>query len=138
MGKRVSLIFGLWLLAELGTVPLLASPGGMKARVPFDFVAGGKTLPAGEYRIVAVPHRVDIQDASGRKLAVVLANETSAGAGSKRGKVIFHCYHEQCFLAEVWSTDYEHGQLVSSKSEQDLVKQERGKYVAVFGENIDQ
>jgi hypothetical protein len=137
MVKRISLVLGLWLLAGLVAAPLFANPGGMKARVPFGFVVAGKTLPAGEYRIIAVPHRVDIQDASGRKLAVVLANETSEGAAGRRGKVIFHCYHDQCFLAEVWSTDYERGQLVNSKSEQELSKQESGKYVAILGEPFD-
>jgi hypothetical protein len=138
MEKRISLMFGLGLLAGLVAAPLFANPGGMRAKVPFDFVVAGKIFPAGEYRIIAVPHRVEIEDAGGRKLAVVLANEASAGAAGKRGEVIFHCYHEQCFLAEVWSTDYEHGQLVSSKSERDLVKQEPGRYVAVFGEPLNQ
>jgi hypothetical protein len=137
MKNKVSLLFGLCLLTGLISAPVYAEPRGMKAKVPFEFVVGGKTLPAGEYRMIAVPHRVDIQDANGKKLAVVLANEISGGSAREYGKIIFHCYREQCFLSEVWSPDYEHGQLVSSRSEEDRVKKEIVNYVAVLGEKID-
>jgi hypothetical protein len=107
----------------------------MKPKVPFEFVFAGKTLPAGEYRFVAVPHRVDLQDLRGKKLALVLANEISGGSGGEDGKIIFHCYREQCFLSEFWSPDYEQGQIANSTAEEKLLKKENVKYVAVVGEN---
>jgi hypothetical protein len=132
MEKRVLVAFGLWVTAGLVSAAAYAEPGGMKAKVPFEFVAGGKTLPAGEYRIVAAPHRVDIQDAQGKKVAVILANEISGGEAGENGKVVFRCYREGCFLTEVWSPDYEHGEFVSSRTNKE--KNESGKYVAVLGE----
>ena len=137
MKNGIWFMLGLCLLAGPLSAPLSAEPGAMRARVPFEFVVAGKTLPAGEYRIVAVPHRVAIQDSNGRKLAVILSNETSTGSASKQGKLIFHCYSQQCFLSEVWSADYEHGQLVHTPSEEPLAKQESPKYVAVLGEQLD-
>jgi hypothetical protein len=136
MNKQILYVFGLSLLTGMLSAQSHAEPGGMKAKVPFEFVFAGKTLPAGEYKFVAVPHRVDIQDARGKKLAVVLANEISDGSAGEDGKIIFHCYGEQCFLSEVWSPDYEQGQLVNSVAEEKLAKKENVKYVAVVGEKI--
>ena len=137
MKTRNLLVFGLYMLTGLSSAPGYAEPGRMKAKVPFEFVVGGKILPAGEYQIVTVPHRVDVQDARGKKLAVVLANEISEGSAGADAKIVFHCYSEECFLAEVWTPDYEHGQLVSSRSEEQLAKKESIKYVAVLGEKVD-
>jgi hypothetical protein len=128
---------GLCLLAGLAGAPAYAQAGSMKAKIPFEFTAGGKVLPAGEYRIVATPHRVDIQDAKGNKVAVLLANEISSRSPGAEAEVIFHCYREQCFLSEVWSPDYEHGKLVSSRSEEDLRKKENARTVAVLGEKFE-
>lgn len=136
MNKQVFSMLGLCVLAIMVAAPSYAEPGGVKAKVPFEFVVGSRTFPAGEYRIVTVPHRVDIRDANGRKLAVVLANEISEGSVGENGKVIFHCYGEKCFLSEVWSPDYEQGQIVSSQSEQELVKKESSRYVTVVGEKL--
>jgi hypothetical protein len=105
MSKQILSVFGLCLLAGVLPSPGHAEPRSMKPKVPFEFVFAGKTLPAGEYRFVAVPHRVDLQDLRGKKLALVLANEISGGSGGEDGKIIFHCYREQCFLSEVWSPD---------------------------------
>jgi hypothetical protein len=52
-------------------------------------------------------------------------------------KIIFHCYREHCFLSEVWSPDYEHGQCVSSRYEEELMKKEIGKCVTVLGEKLE-
>jgi hypothetical protein len=132
--KTLSAI-GLCLLAGLAGAAAYAQPGGMTATVPFEFTAGAKTLPAGEYRIVATPHRVDIQDAKGNKLAALLANEISDRSPGVDPQLIFHCYHQQCFLSEVWSPDYEHGKLLTSHSEQALQKKEPVRSVAILGKN---
>jgi hypothetical protein len=132
--KTLSVI-GLSLLAGLAAASAYATPGGMTAKIPFEFTAGAKTLPAGEYRIVATPHRVDIQDAKGNKLAVLLANEISDRSPGPDPQLIFHCYRQQCFLSEVWSPDYEHGNLLTSHSEEALHRKEPVRSVAILGEN---
>jgi hypothetical protein len=137
MKKQTLSVVGVFLLGGWAVVPGYAQPGAIKANIPFDFVVAGKTLPAGQYRIVAVPHRVDLQDAKGRKIAVVLADELPARSVDADSKIIFHCYREQCFLSEVWSPDYEHGQFVSSRYEEELMKKEIGKCVAVLGEKLE-
>jgi hypothetical protein len=131
--KTLSAI-GLCLAAGLAAGSAYAAPGGMTAKIPFEFTAGSKTLPAGEYRIVATSHRVDIQDAKGNKLAVLLANEISDRSPGADPQLIFHCYHQQCFLSEVWSPDYEHGNLLTSPTEETLHKKESVRSVAVLGE----
>jgi hypothetical protein len=131
--KTLSAI-GLCLLSGLAAASAYAAPGGMTAKIPFEFTAGAKTLPAGEYRIVATPHRVDIQDAKGNKLAVLLANEISDRSPDAAPQLIFHCYRQQCFLSEVWSPDYERGNLLTSHSEQVMQKKEPVRSVAILGE----
>jgi hypothetical protein len=137
MKKQTLSVVGVFLLGGWAVAPGYAEPGAIKANIPFDFVVAGKTLPAGEYRIVAIPHRVDLQDAKGKKIAVVLADEISARSVDADSKIIFHCYREHCFLSEVWSPDYEHGQCVSSRYEEELMKKEIGKCVTVLGEKLE-
>jgi hypothetical protein len=49
--------------------------------------------------------------------------------------IIFHCYNDRCFLSELWSPAQEKGrQLLTSRTEANLAKEERGKYFAVLGE----
>lgn len=132
--KTLSVI-GVCLLAGLAGAAAYPEPGRMTTKIPFEFTAGAKTLPAGEYRIVAAPHRVEIEDAKGSKLAVLLANEISDRSPGPDPQLIFHCYRQQCFLSEVWSPDYEHGKLLSSRSEETLQKKEPVRSVAILGES---
>jgi hypothetical protein len=103
--------------------------------VPFDFAVHEKTYHAGEYTMIASPGQVEIQDASGRVAATVLANNISGRSAGSNGQIIFHCYRERCFLSEVWSPAWEYGrQLPISREEAKVARGESGKYFALLGE----
>ena len=72
-------------------------------RVPFDFVAGGKQLPAGSYTVRRVRSDAEtaliIRSEDGRSSAVVLTN-TGDGSPSTAA-LVFRQHGDRYFLAEV-------------------------------------
>ena len=134
MKKQTLSVASLCLVIGLAVAPAYAQPGGVQAKIPFNFTIPGKTFPAGEYTMIVGSHQVNIRDAYGRKIAMVLANEISGRSAGANGQIIFHCYSEHCFLSEVWSPTHENGrQLLTSRSEVDLAKKKSGEYFAVLG-----
>jgi hypothetical protein len=134
MRKQTLLVASFCLIIGLAVAPAYAQSGGVQAKIPFNFTVAGKTFLAGAYTMIVGSHQVDIRDAYGRKIVMVLANEISGRSAGANGQIIFHCYSEHCFLSEVWSPTHENGrQLLSPRSEGDLAKKERGKSLAVLG-----
>jgi len=133
--KRQTLPFAsLCLVVGLAVAPARAQSGGVQAKIPFNFTVAGKTFPAGAYTMIVVSRQVNIRDADGRKIAMVLANEVSGKSAGANGRIIFHCYSEHCFLSEVWSPTHENGlQMLAPRSEADLAKKENAGYFAVLG-----
>jgi len=135
MKSPTLLVASLCVAFGLGVVPAHAQRGGVQAKVPFNFAVSGKVFPAGEYTMIAASHQVRIEDAHGKIVAMVLANNISGRSAGANGRITFHCYSDRCFLSELWSPTHENGsQLFTSRTEEDLAKEERGKYFAVLGE----
>jgi hypothetical protein len=125
----------LCLVVGLTVVPAYTQGQVVKGRVPFNFTVLEKTLPAGDYMMLGSPHQLKIKDAYGKIVAMVLANEVSGGSAGKNDQIIFHCYRDRCFLAEVWFSSQENGRaLPRSRAETNVGKEERGQYFAVLGE----
>jgi hypothetical protein len=134
MKKQILSVASLCLVVGLAVAPAYAQSGGVHAKIPFNFTVAGKTFPAGAYTMIVVSHQVNIRDADGRKIAMVLANEISGKSAGANGQIIFRCYSEHCFLSEVWSPTHGDGlQLLTPRSEADLAKKENGGYFAVIG-----
>ena len=107
----------------------------VQAKIPFSFIVLGETFPAGQYTLTSAPHELKIRDANQRLVAVVLADEISGRSARKTGQIIFHCYDERCCLWELRSPTAGNGrQLLMSKMEAALAKEQHGKYFAVLGE----
>jgi hypothetical protein len=137
MTKQILIVASLVLALGLAVVPASAQAVAVQANVPFSFVVLGKTLPAGEYTLTSAPHELKIRDASQRLVAVVLANEISGRSTGATGQIIFHCYSERCFLSELRSPTEGNGrQLLTSKMEAGLAREENAKYFAVLGEGL--
>lgn len=133
MNKQTLIRAGLCLLLGLGALPAF-SQVALKARVPFDFLVPGKTLPAGAYTLTIRPHSVRIQDAYGKPLAVVLASDAYQSAGHK-GRIVFRCYRDRCFLAELWASAQEHGiEFPISRAEAESTRTQGGTLFALLAE----
>jgi hypothetical protein len=135
MKKQMLFVASLCSALALAVIPANAQAGGVLSRVPFKFSVSGKTLPAGEYTMIASSNQVKIQDAHGRMVAIVLANDVAGRSAGDNGKIIFHCYRDYCFLSEVWApTELNGRQLLTSRTEAGLAQEERAKYFALVGE----
>ena len=98
-----------------------------KADVPFDFVAGNKTLPAGQYNIADSTLAGEVVKISARqKDASVFAMTVrlSSKAANDQGKLVFHRYGNRYFLAEIWTGGDREGQKLMKSREEKSIENE--------------
>ncbi len=96
-----------WMTAlRLGAMALLlgaaAQAQTVRAMIPFDFVAGDKVLPAGEYRL-AMSLRTGLIEltAYGQDGMYLPAHGCSFGTVENAGALLFHRYGDTYFLKRV-------------------------------------
>ena len=110
-------------------VSAVASANGQttatRATIPFEFVVGNQSLPAGDYRVSAMNSAGDalriVSGANAKDSALRLT--MPANGTSKSAKLVFHRYGERYFLAEVWSSAEGGRQLIPSKQERAIQKE---------------
>lgn len=95
--------------------------------IPFNFVVGGKTLPAGEYTVA--PNRRDfdkiwlVQSRDGHTSALFTTMPVRTSETQEKTKFVFHKYGEQYFLSQVWTLGGNSGrELVMPRLERELAK----------------
>jgi hypothetical protein len=107
------------------------SSNTMRSQVPFEFIVGNKTLPAGEYKVsspLSNNAAVMIRSTDGENGVVRLTNSIGSNADTSQAKLVFHRYGDKYFLAEIWSGADSTGRvLLKSKQEKAL----RREYSAV-------
>ncbi len=100
----------------------------LKGDIPFEFVVGNTTMPAGEYTIKAGGDGsrlavVRIQSADYQTSVNVLSVSAYTGKNQGESKLVFHRYGSQYFLSQIWSSGRSEGrQLPGSRTERELVK----------------
>jgi hypothetical protein len=96
------------------------SPNRVVANIPFEFVVGGDTMPAGDY-VVTAPAQdkaLRIQSSDTKSATLRLANSIESRKYQTNARLVFHRYGERYFLAEVWcGADSTGRQLVESRQE---------------------
>jgi hypothetical protein len=118
-----------------GFLAILAAPSAhaqsvneQKASIPFSFIVGSKTFPAGEYRVTRLNPQSDkaalaIKSADGRLSKIVLTTPVQAAETAERAKLVFNRYGDQYFLAQVWTPADNTGlELPKSRSERTLAR----------------
>jgi hypothetical protein len=124
MKETFSRIAGILALAFLAATQVARAQEPLLVNVPFDFIAGKMTLPAGEYRVqkpaddsgVLLIQRTD-RGAS----AMVLCFAAQINAPQTQSKLIFHRYGDRYFLSQVWVAGHVRGrQLPESDKEKEL------------------
>src|SRR5580698_5411251 len=95
-----------------------------KAKIPFAFQAGSKTMPAGEYYVQqAFPADKTaelITRADSSASTFVLTNVVESNDKHPAPKLIFHCYSKECFLYEIWTGNGKGLELAVSPREKEL------------------
>jgi len=91
-------------LAMLATTAASAQTINVKARVPFSFVVGSATLPAGEYSLqtLGFGHALEMRNRDANITKLVLSNVCQSRTATK-DKVIFHRYGDSYFLSQIWT-----------------------------------
>lgn len=94
------------LLSALGATSFAQSARRTVTHIPFDFIVGGKTLPAGRYRVEPLardPYTTwEIRSTSRRAGAIVLTRAIGGGAAQAGPRLVFRKEGEAYVLAEVW------------------------------------
>jgi len=105
--------------------------------IPFNFVVGKKTLPAGEY--VVRPNRKlsdDIwlvQSKDGDESALFTTRSVQASKTQKRTKLVFNKYGDQYFLSQIWEGGSNSGrELVKRRPERELERNNLAQRMAVL------
>ena len=104
MKKQISrALLGLAAALALAVAANAQVLGAVVINVPFDFVAGGKQLPAGSYTVRRVRSDAEtaliIRSEDGRSSAVVLTN--TGDAGPSKAALVFRQHGDRYFLAGV-------------------------------------
>jgi len=96
----------------------------VRASIPFEFVVGDKTLPAGEYNVRAITRdALLIQGTENGKSAIRLSNETEKSKRSMYSRLVFHCYGQKYFLAQVWNGEMAGLELAKSRQERAIERE---------------
>jgi hypothetical protein len=101
----------------------------VRANIPFDFIVGNETLPAGDYYIYRTrqyssDNVLTISTVEGRVLAVRLTNGVQTLTPKKEGVLIFKRYGNKHFLSQVWIAGSTFGRaFLQSRSERELERE---------------
>jgi hypothetical protein len=110
--------------AALACAGLRAQTVELRANVPFDFQAGGRLVPAGEYLVEGRGVIVFLREAAdGKSVSAFITNEANALHGRGKARLEFHRYGGQYFLSEIWDSFSDQGrQLPRTAREKELAQ----------------
>lgn len=101
--------------------------------IPFDFVVGDKTLPAGEYSLRGVTRSGEAILISGKDAKgsiILLTNVIEPNRQNSRARLVFHRYGQHYFLAEVWGGDGQNGRQFSRSRKERAMQRELASTVS--------
>jgi hypothetical protein len=123
MVKRGSLVLALVVLVSLGATTGFAGSFKLKADIPFDFVVGEKTLPAGTYfvsRLEGTPGVLLVRSEDARSAVTVLSRPgIRSKALENQTRLDFNRYANRYFLSRIWSGGEDSRELPKSKLERE-------------------
>jgi hypothetical protein len=101
----------------------------IRANVPFDFMVGDTTLPAGKITAQGVsaadggPLSITNLDKGQRTFRI--GRRVAGAENADRAKLVFHRYGDRYYLAEIWIPGCNAWQVAKSKSEKALEREAR-------------
>lgn len=115
-------------LIRFSMIAALAASGmyaqDLRVEIPFDFVAGASTFPAGEYlvRLPSTTPSMTIETGDHKPCYLEFVTPLSAAHIQEKSKLSFHRYGTRYILAEVWVQGRIDGmQLRRTKLERELI-----------------
>jgi hypothetical protein len=134
--KILDILAGLTLLFAVAA-PLQAGSilnHEMTVTVVFEFAAGDKLLPAGEYTVRLNSERgTVVLRGEGQKPLMLLTARKESRSAPQRGKLVFQRYGTSFFLNEVWGQDNSVGQtLAPSAREKEMAREKQPQILVVL------
>jgi hypothetical protein len=112
-------------LALLATTAASAQTVNVKATVPFSFIVGRSTLPAGEYSLQTMNNGqvLAISNRDAKITNLVLWNACESLRAASGTKLVFHRYADRYFLSQIWTEGNNRGhEIPISEREQETAK----------------
>ena len=129
MKKHAFVAATLFLLSIIVAAQAVQADETMLVSVPFAFVAGNVTLPAGDYCIRKWGQNSDVLqiiDSRQRAIAMVATHSALAKELQTKSKLVFNRYGERYFLSQVWTAGTVRGrQLYKSSREKEILETAR-------------
>src|SRR6266567_5276218 len=106
MKKCLFVMAGLLMFSSMVATQVARAQEPMLVNIPFAFVAGNATLPAGEYRVQKLDGNsavllIHCWDANAS--ALVITNAAQAKEPQTESKLVFNRYGNRYFLSQVWT-----------------------------------
>ena len=122
MKKQLFSLLAMSSLSVLLAAPLFAqSVEGFGVKIPFEFMIGNRTLPAGEYVVKPAGRALQIRGRNGQASAIALTNQAEGRRTGTDAQMVFHRYGDTYFLSQVWMPENRTGhRLLPSKLEREL------------------
>jgi len=126
MKKRTFVTATLCVLSLIVAAQAVRADEPMLVNIPFAFVAGNVTLPAGEYRVQKLDGNsavVLIRCSDANASAMVLSNAAQAKETQNQSKLVFKRYDNRYFLSQVWKAGSIRGrELLKSQAEKEIAR----------------
>lgn len=126
MRKQSLLMAGFLVLSSMAATQVARAQQPLVVNIPFAFVAGNATLPAGEYRIQKWDGNSPvllIQCSDPAESAMVITNAAEAKELQSESKLVFKRYGKRYFLSQVWTAGSIRGrQLFKSPREKEMAQ----------------
>ncbi|MGB6901086.1 MAG: hypothetical protein WBE12_20995, partial [Candidatus Acidiferrum sp.] len=125
MKTRTLVMAGVVALAIMSSTRVAQAQENMKVTIPFDFVAGNRSLPAGEYsvNVSGQTHMLILVDRKDGAPTILGAHDVVAREPQSQSKLIFNRYGDRYFLSQVWMQGNSRGrQLSKSAREKEIVQ----------------
>jgi hypothetical protein len=94
----------------------------LRANIPFNFAAGGATLPAGAYTVNQdVSGLITLKSANGKANAFLLAAGVECAGNQSASRLVFNRYGDTYLLSQIWTRGDKCGrQMPASRREREL------------------
>jgi hypothetical protein len=111
------------IFAALACTGLRAQTVDLRATIPFDFNAGSKLMPAGEYLIQERGYLTTFHGVGDGNANVILMTATGDRTTSREARLDFHQYGSRYFLTTIWDSQTQEGRRVPPTArEKELAK----------------
>jgi hypothetical protein len=109
----------LWVLVAVPAPAQASRPQMLKGNVPFEFVSGDRTIPAGKYSIELAERYIWVIDANGHRLEAVVTNPRQGNRKDEQPRLVFRQNGDRYFLWQIWTRSHRLD-LPMRRAEQDL------------------